>query len=154
MLYAWVVFAHLVGVFGFLLAHGASIAISLRLPRERDPRAVRVLLDLSAALRGLMYGSLGLLALGGIVAGFLGHWWSSGWIWASAGILVLMLAGIVGVGVPYFRRLRVAAEAAPATGTPSPEFAALLGAPQPRIVTGVGVVGLLIILWLMVLKPF
>lgn len=154
VVYSWVVFAHLVGVFGFLLAHGASIAISVRLPRERDPRAVRVLLDLSGTTRGLMYGSLALLTLGGIAAGFLGGWWSRGWIWASAGVLLLMLVSIVGVGVPYFRRLRVAAEAAEASDAPSPQFTALLAAPQPWIVTLVGVGGLLVLLWLMVVKPF
>lgn len=154
MLYQWVVFAHLVGVFGFLLAHGASIAIAVRLPRQRDPRAVRVLLDLSETTRGLMYGSLALLALGGVTAGFLGGWWSHGWIWASIFVLLAMMVGIVGVGVPYFRRLRKAAEAALASDAPSPELATLLAAPQPWIVIAVGVGGLLILLWLMVLKPF
>lgn len=154
MVYFWVVFAHLVGVFGFLLAHGASVGISLRLPREHDPRAVRVLLDLSAAMRGLMYGSLVLLLLGGITAGFLGGWWSRGWIWAALGVLALMLVAIIIVGMPYFRRLRRAADAAIASDTNTAELSALLAAPQPWIVTVVGVGGLVVILWLMVLKPF
>lgn len=152
--YSYVVFAHLVGAFGFLLAHGASVAITLRLPREHDARAIRVLLDLSAAMRGVMYGSLVLLLLGGITAGFMGDWWSRGWIWAALGILLLMLVAIMGVGVPYFRRLRQVAEASSAADAPTAELSTLLAAPQPWIVTGVGVGGLLVILWLMVLKPF
>ena len=39
-MYAWVVFLHIVGVFGFLLGHGASffVAFSPNPPMDRDGR--------------------------------------------------------------------------------------------------------------------
>ncbi len=159
-LYSWVVFAHLVGVFGFLLAHGASATVALRLRHEHDPRAVRALLALTAATRQLMYGSLTLLGVAGVVAGFLGGWWSAGWIWASAGVLVAMTLAVVALGTPYFRRLRKAVEAAisreTSTGNAAgdDELQAMLRSPRPLVVSAVGLSGLALILWLMVLKPF
>ena len=39
-----------------------------------------------------MYLSLLLLLLTGIAGGFIGSWWSRGWIWAA---LVLVITGIV-----------------------------------------------------------
>ena len=50
MLTFWV-FIHLVGVLGFLAAHGTSTAVALRLRRQRDREQVRALLDLSRSMR-------------------------------------------------------------------------------------------------------
>ena len=49
MLYQIVVFLHVFCVFGYLLAHGVSAAVSFALKRERDIQRVRTMLDLSAA---------------------------------------------------------------------------------------------------------
>ena len=38
-MHRWWVFLHVLGVFGFLMAHGVSAYASLRLPRERRPRS-------------------------------------------------------------------------------------------------------------------
>ena len=46
-MYQWLVFAHVLGVFGFLLAHGTAAAVAFALPRQREVERVRVLLDLS-----------------------------------------------------------------------------------------------------------
>lgn len=155
-MYSWFVFAHLAGVFGFLLAHGASASVALRLHREDDPGAVRALLALTAASRRLMYGSLALLMAAGVCAGFLGGWWREGWIWAAIGLLVLMTLAAVALGTPYFRRLRKAVAAADATQRDADRDALrlLLRSPRPLVVSAVGLGGLLVILWLMVLKPF
>ena len=39
-MHRWWVFLHIAGVFGFLMAHGVSIYVTLKLPKERDPARV------------------------------------------------------------------------------------------------------------------
>ncbi len=46
-MYDAVKFLHVLGVFAFLMAHGASASMLFRLRRERDPEKIRTLLDLS-----------------------------------------------------------------------------------------------------------
>ena len=60
-LHTWIVFIHVAGVLGFLTAHGVSAGVALRLRGERDPAAVRTLVDLSR--RSMIVMSVG--ALGG-----------------------------------------------------------------------------------------
>ena len=163
MIYQLWVFVHLVGVFGFLLAHGVSAAVALSLRRERDPQKVRALLELSSWSMAGFYVSILVLLAGGITAGFLGHWWGQAWIWAALGVLVVMMGAMYGLATPYFNRLRQAvgaptsgkrrpgAEPAPSTQVIDPE--PLLRSSRPMLVVVVGIVGLVAILWLMVYKP-
>jgi hypothetical protein len=158
------VFIHLVGVFGFLLSHGVSTAVALSLRRERDPRRIASLLDLSSWSLVGFYVSILVLLLGGITAGFLGHWWGQGWIWAALGVLILMMGAMYGLASPYYKRLRLAVGASVPTGrgrasppappTPGVDVNALLRSSRPLVILGVGLVGLLVILWLMLYKPF
>jgi hypothetical protein len=105
MEYTWWVFLHIAGVFGFLIAHGVSVGVAFRLRRERDPKRIMALLDLSNSSITLLYVSLLLLIGGGVVAGFVGDWWGDGWIWVSLGTLIvtivaeamMMLQVVVGV---------------------------------------------------------
>jgi formate hydrogenlyase subunit 3/multisubunit Na+/H+ antiporter MnhD subunit len=162
--YQFWVFVHLVGVFGFLLAHGVSAAVALSLRRERDPQKVRALLELSSWTLAAFYVSLVVLLAGGITAGFLGHWWGEGWIWAALGVLILMTGAMYGLASAYYRRIREAV-GLPASGraprhveAPQPtrtvELEPLLRSSRPLLIVWVGIGGLLVILWLMVFKPF
>src|SRR5579862_5700891 len=90
VMYQWLVFAHVLGVFGFLLAHGTAAAVAFALPRQREVERVRVLLDLSRGVTMVANVSLLVLLAAGITAGFMGNWWSQGWIWTALGLLVLM----------------------------------------------------------------
>jgi hypothetical protein len=164
--YQWIVFLHVTGVFGFLLAHGQSLAVALRLRRERDPWAVRTLLALSSATRGLMFGSLALLVAAGTVAGLMGGWWGEGWIWGALVLLLAITSAVLAYGTPHYRRLRAAVEATIAkngsssalpgsiTTGESAELRELLASPRPLIVSVAGALGLVAILWLMLFKPF
>jgi len=69
-LYNWWVFIHIVGVLGFVLAHGVSTWVALAVRREREPERLRTLLDLSASAAMAFYVSTFLLLLGGVAAGF------------------------------------------------------------------------------------
>ncbi|HEX2149566.1 MAG TPA: hypothetical protein VHI31_05250, partial [Actinomycetota bacterium] len=67
-MYQWWVYLHLIGVFGFLISHGVSVAVTFRLRKERDPQKVQALLGLSSASLAGFYPSLALLVAGGVAA--------------------------------------------------------------------------------------
>jgi hypothetical protein len=155
-MYRWMVFVHLVGVFGFLLAHGVSAAVAWRLRVERDPAALRTVLALSASTRTLMYTSLALLLVGGVAAGLIGRWCGHIWIWAAVALLILVTGAAVFVAVTYFRTLRqrlTEHEAAPNGAVPASALHATLASPAPLVLSVLGLAGLLGILWLMVFNP-
>src|ERR1044072_7214956 len=89
-IYQWWVFIHLAGVFGFLLAHGASVSALFRLRKERDRAKIRELIQFSGSTIRLFYVSLLVLVVGGVVAGLQAHWFSQQWIWEGIGVLVVV----------------------------------------------------------------
>jgi hypothetical protein len=102
-----------------------------------------------------MYLGLIVLIVAGLWAGGSGGWFSAGalWLWAAIGLLVAILAVMYGMLTPSFKRLRQTV----GDGSAPVDQGALdreLAAPGPMIGTGLGLVGVLVILWLMVLKPF
>jgi plastocyanin/uncharacterized membrane protein len=151
----WWVFLHVVGVFGFLMAHGVSAYVTFRLRSERDPARVSQLLELSASSVGAMWNSIGVLLLGGILAGFTGHFWGQAWIWVAIGLFVVVIAAMYAMGTTWARRLRTIS-AAMAEGTEAvsrAQFDEILRSRRPFSIAGVGFAGLLLILWLMIFKP-
>jgi hypothetical protein len=114
-MYQWLVFAHVLGVFGFLLAHGTAAAVAFALPRQREVERVRVLLDLSRG--ATMVGDISLLVLlaAGITAGFMGNWWGQGWIWAALGLFILISVTMTLLGSRSINRIRQLVQA----GNPS-----------------------------------
>ena len=148
----WWTYLHVAGAFGFLAAHGVAIAVALRLRRERDPARCRAILDLSRATRPWMYVSLLVLLVAGVVRGFQLHAWSQGWIWAALGLLIAMLVAAFPLAVPYYIRVRKAV--AEGADTPPDQLDALLRSSRPLVILWVETAGLLVILWLMVFKPF
>ena len=166
-MYRWWVFLHILGAFGFLLAHGVSVAMTLALRKEREPGRIKALLDLSRMSIGLAYVSLVVLLTGGIVSGFLGRWWGAGWIWTALALLIALIVGMGLVGTSFYDRVRIAVGTEPTLGSrkkawlaerPPPasqsELDAILSSNRPILLAWMGVIGLAAILWLMVLKPF
>ena len=154
-MHRWWVFLHIAGVFGFLLAHGVSVYVTLRLPKEREPARVSQLLELSASSVGLMWNSIGVLLVGGIAAGFTGHFWGQGWIWASIVVLIIVMAAMYAMGTTWAKRLRTISGAM-AGGTEAvsgAQFEEILRSKRPYTIAAIGFVGLLMILWLMIFKP-
>jgi hypothetical protein len=161
--YSWIVFIHVVGVILFLIGHGVSVFVAFQLRTERDVASVRTLLNLSR--RSLAAMSIGLVIwfLGGILAGFAGSWWTSGqlWIWASLVIAIVVVGMMTPMGRFYFNRIRSAAGVDPKTNTVDPNFVVEQGALDAAIASGnpmmlavVGVGALVILAWLMIVKPF
>jgi uncharacterized membrane protein/plastocyanin len=154
-MHRWWVFLHIAGAFGFLMAHGVSAYMTLRLPKERDPARVSQLLELSASSVGFMWNSIGLLLIGGIAAGFTGHFWGQGWIWAAIVVLLVVMAAMYAMGTTWAKRLRTISSAM-VEGTEAvsrPQFEEILRSKRPYTIAAIGFVGLLAILWLMIFKP-
>ena len=163
-MYTWLVFFHILGALGFMFGHGVSATVGLRLRYVRNNlEQVRALLDLSMYSLGVMYASLLVLLISGVWAGFKAHWWAwdREWLWLSTALLVAMVVAMYAIASPYYAKVRQAAGLNVIHGTkpetPPPanqeELEALLTSPRPIILAGVGVSGLVAILYLMVLKP-
>ena len=162
MLHRIFLFAHVLSAFLYLLAHGASVAVAYRVRREASVERVHALLDLSRSTVAASGYMLMTAVVCGVVLGFLGHWWSAGWIWLSIVVLVMVFVLMGKVAVPHFRRIRTAIGLAFVDGAwvrdacePSPdEVTRALESGRPALVTGLAIGGWAVILWLMLFKPF
>ena len=161
-MYGFVVLLHVLGAFAFVMAHGVSMLIAFRLRGERDRARQAHLLELSGISVGLMYIGLGVLLLAGIVAAFMGGLWGRGWVWAALGTLVAVIAVMYAVATPFYGRMRAAAGvpgseqlAARLKPPPTPaDLDALATSNRPILLAAVGGIGLALIVWLMLSKPF
>ena len=160
----WIVFVHILGVFLFLLAHGASAAVLLRLRGEREPHAVLTLVDLSSRSINVMAVGLLLWFFGGIAAGFSGNFWTSGrlWIWASLVVAVVVIGLMTPLGRSYLNRVRTALGIDP-KGKPGQELGAhvdgaalddAIRSGRPMLLASIGLGAVAVLTWLMMFKPF
>lgn len=163
-MYRWVVFLHVLSVFAFLLAHGTSAAMSLWLRRERQPERIRPLLELSGVSTGMWSnGAMLLILITGIAASLMAPWSQTGWIWASIILLIGIAAAMFFMGSVYYGRIRKAVglpymergkEQPAVEPAPAGEIEALVNSPRATWLAAIGGVGIAIILWLMLFKPF
>ena len=154
--YNFWVFLHLLGVFGFLTAHGVVVGVAFALRKERDPRRIRTLLELSGSSMMAFYVSLVVLLGGGFAAvGYL-HWWDQTWMWISLGLLVFVSALMSAMVRPYYQRIRkvMGIQATGSTAVGPEEIEAVMGSGRPMVVAALGIATLVAILYLMVMKPF
>ena len=130
-LYSWLLFIHLAGLMLFLVGHGfAGVAALSRSAATLRPQ-------LGADRIGMP--GLGLTVLSGIWLGFIDNAWGRGWIWTAIGILVA-ISVLMGLwSRPYHRARQAQSE---------PDGA------RPVTMTWAGGLALLLILFLMVFKPF
>jgi predicted integral membrane protein DUF2269 len=161
-MYQWIVLLHVLGAFAFVAAHGVSMLAAFQLRGERDRTRQAALLEASGSGVGLMYIGLLMLLVAGILAGFMGNHWGRGWIWASLGTLVVVVVVMYAVATPFYGRMRSAsglpdsADRAAKFKPPATEadLDQLAASNRPMILALVGGIGLVVILWLMLLKPF
>jgi len=158
----WLKLLHVAAGFTFALGHGVSAFTILKLRGERDPARVTALLDLSKF--SLPASDLAILVLlaSGIAAGFVGGYWGHRWIWISIGVLVFLFIFMSVRGVQHNDAIRHALGQAgfydnrktPAPQADPAELTRLLDSPRAFELAAVGGIGLLVLLWLMVVKPF
>jgi hypothetical protein len=168
-MYQWLVFVHLAGLVAFLLAHGASMYLAFRVRRERNRAVIAALLELSGRSSQASYGGLLLLGVGGLGAAYNASQLTAGWIVASYVVIVVVLVAMWAIGSYYYYGLRGALGIAssggggrgrgnrPAEPAPPMDDAELfrqLDTRRPEALAAIGSAGLVILVWLMVLKPF
>jgi hypothetical protein len=155
-LYLWFVVAHLVGLVIFAISHGASAFMAFRVRGERDPVVVEALLNVGGMSVGPMYIGLLFLIVGGLGAAAAVNLWGRPWIIASIVVFVVVLIVMWALASAYYMGLRKAFEERGPDGRPTIEpatLATMLDSRRPEILTAVGTVGLVVLVWLMVLKP-
>lgn len=158
----WIVFAHILGAFTFVLAHGVSMFVALRIRGERDQVRVAALLELSKSAVAIAAFAVLFLLITGVAAGFVGDWWGQRWIWVSIAILVLLWGYMSFRGTRYLDDVRHAIGSVglyDKKGTEPPPAdpaaaATLLASARAIELATVGGIGLVAILYLMAFKPF
>lgn len=160
--HSFLVSAHVVGVIIFVVAHAVSAYVLIRIQSESDPDKLRGLLRMSR--RSLNFAGIGLVIwfIAGVVAGFSGNWWTSGryWIWAALAVAVVVTGLMTPMGRMYLNRIREALGVDPRTGAyvsggaDPAALAAARASGKPWLLAAIGLVGLIVLFWLMLAKPF
>jgi hypothetical protein len=160
-MYPYIVLLHVIGAFIFALAHGVSVAVALRLRGVESRERAAALLELSGMAIGGLYVGLLLLLVGGVWAGFAGDHWGNLWIWVALGTLVVITVAMYAIATPFYGRMRAVAgvttdpKQLARYGDIAPdELDRMRASTRPIWLAVIGGVGLLVIVWLMVVKPF
>ena len=164
VVFQWIVFLHIFGVFVFLTAHGVSSGVGFRLAKERSRERVAALLEFSASSYKVMMVGFWWILITGFVLGVGGELLGRGWFWAAI-ITLIVLAGLMTplAAIPYNRvrtmlglprPLRGRRRPAAATNGGSADLDAALSKISPYPSAIVGFVGLGFLLYLMMFKPF
>lgn len=140
---------HFLGIVVFVAGHGVSVAVTLALPKERDRARLATLLSLSRS--SILWSNMGLLVLvvGGVANWIRVAYSPQGWLWTSAGVLLVLAAVGAGLAAPHFRSIRSAIAA-----EDEERLRTALASPLPWAIFWTETLGVLVILWLMVYKPF
>lgn len=145
-LYVWLKFFHMLGVATFLFTHGVTAGAALAL-RGTVSQASRGLLKLSQASSAASYPSLLLIVVTGVWMAFAGHWWGQAWPWMAILVLVAVLGSMFWIARPYYLARDAASQADEAV-------ADRLSKARPIAAFWIGGVSVLILVFLMVVKPF
>jgi hypothetical protein len=159
-MYNWVVFLHVASVLAFMLAHGVHVSAMWAMRGEADPERMLTFFNIVPSITMLRI-LLAALLLSGAVAGFMGSWWSRGWIWTSLALLAFIAVTMWRFGGEFYGLVGDAARSALAARTtdpsnPGPQAAydAVRRSWQTIGMSVIGFGGVAVILWLMMFKPF
>jgi hypothetical protein len=115
---------------------------------------------------GWGWAALAILAVAGILAGIAGGWWTSGrlWIWTSVIVFIAVVGLMTPVATAYMARVRsaVGLPGRDARGRATPagepvtdeELLRIVGGNGPIWAAVIGSTGIVLLTWLMMLKPF
>ncbi len=163
MLVQWLLYLHVLAAIAFFLFHGVSATMAFRMRKETDLARIRALLDLSATTFTPMAISFLLLGATGVILPFLVHLWDRVYIWASIALLlgVFIYMGVFNeahykqlrrmVRLPYMKGPKAYPAEEPCS---QEEVEAFIKGTKvaPLAIAGFGVP--VIVLWLMIFKPF
>jgi hypothetical protein len=154
--YFWFKYAHIASAFALLSLHGTSMVVLYRIRRERDRAKILSLVTLSGETIGPMYISIGLIVITGVLAGLKIKAFSEWWVWISIFLLIATIGLMTATAKPYFAKVKMACEVRP-SGVPrvsDEELGEILTSSTAHGITAIGAGGLLLILYMMVFKPF
>jgi type VI protein secretion system component VasK len=150
----------------FVFVHGVSGLLALRIRRERDRARIATMAELSGSFIGLGWLTLLVLSLAGVLAGIVGGWWTSGrlWIWTSVAVFIVVAGLMTPVATAYMARVRAAVglpgrdgrgrAIPPSEPASDEELARIVDSDAPLRAAAIGGFGIVILTWLMMLKPF
>ena len=159
----WIIFLHVLGSFMFVAGHGVSMFVVFRVRKESDRGKLAALLDLSGWSLGVAGIGLLILFVSGIVAGIVLGSFGSTWLWVALVLFIVISIVMTPVGGTYLRNLRLAigqrpGNAKPGDPDPTPvsdaELAAMQASRKPELLLLLGAGGFVLILYLMMFKPF
>ena len=145
-LYTWLKFFHLLGLTLFLFSHGISAGTSFAV-RGAVSGMTHQLLVLSQRTAALFYPGLLVVVVTGVWMAFIGSWWSHGWVWAAIAVLVVTIGAMSALSRPYYMARQAAAKS-------DQDVAVALKQARPGLLAWIGSIALLLLVGLMVLKPF
>jgi len=158
-MYIWVVSLHVALIFLFLIQHAAEIYVAFKLREQEEPQGIFGVYSFlpNNNSRNLRITYLLIIATG-IAAGFISTWWKDGWMWTGLGLMIVIWGVMYRVGANYLYAVdAITEEALEKKDDPSAidKFKSNLKARrEPEILLVAAALGGLIILWLMMLKPF
>lgn len=161
----WLVVLHVLSAFGFLAVHGISMGVLFRVRKERDRGRLAALLEFSPTYLNALYLFLLVLLVSGIAAGILGGFWTNGelWLWVSLGLLIALTVAMYyfmtepfvamrsGLGIQGMQDKKKGIMPTPVGDA---ELAVLLTARRPVVGAALGIGTIVVITWLMEMKPF
>jgi len=158
-MYQWIVFLHVTAIFVFLVQHAVEIFVTFRLRQQQEPEGVfaTYAFMLNNNTRNLRI-TYSLIILTGGIAGFMAPWWKQGWMWTALGMMIVIWIVMGRIGPIYLTAVDTITNQAmqdKADLSALDKFRSDLKARrEPEVMAVTSVIGLLIILWLMMFKPF
>ena len=155
MSYSWMKFLHIAAVLALLGTHGVSMTVLFAIRKERDRAKIMTMMSLSGQTTIPMYISIAAVIIFGVLLWNKIYGLSTTWIWASLVLLLAMVGLMNAVAKPYFARVKEACQLRP-SGVPrvsDEELAGVLRSSRAYLITAIGVIGTLAILFLMIFKP-
>jgi len=155
-MYDVILFLHVASVVGYFLVHGAFASVTFALNRESQPERLQALENILDSTGPWSLGSVLVTVVSGIVLMVMGNWWRDAWPWLSL-LILIVIGGVMVIFGGIFLGLRLGTEEMPAKGERwyrTVQWGLRLGSRTPLFLTATGLAALVLILWLMMFKPF
>jgi hypothetical protein len=162
----WFRLIHVLAALGFVLTHGASGMLALKLRGERDRARIEFVAQTSSSFLVWGWVALAVVLIGGLIQGIVGGFWTDGglWLWASLVVFIVVGGLMTPLGASYMDEVRHAVglptysdkrkKRTPPDPLPDDELARVLASPKPIWTATIGIGGIAILVWLMIMKPF
>ena len=155
MTYSYLKFLHIVAVLALLGTHGVSMTVLYAIRKERDRAKIMAMIGVSGQSIIPMYISIAAVVVFGVWMWIKIYGVGTTWLWLSLVILIAMVGLMTVTAKPYFARVKEACQLRP-SGVPrvsDEELGEVLMSAKAHLITAIGVIGTLAILYLMVFKP-